>query len=239
VNVLAVVHGDSVPTGTFGEVVTGRGHALSTWMPALAPAPPHDAYDAVMIFGGAMHVDQEAHHPWLRQEERYVRGLLEWQVPVFGVCLGAQLVAKAAGAEIGPAREPEVGWCEVELTAEAPGDPVLGALPRRFTAFQWHFYGFDVPAGGRELARSPVGAQAFRLGDAAWGVQFHPEVTREIVAGWIEEAPDEAPPGLLAETNERMRAWEKLGRDLCGAFLDAVRGETAERPLPPPQRLSS
>lgn len=219
-NVLAVVHSDHGPAGTFADVVEERGHRLETWRPDLGPEPPPpDAYDAVMVFGGGMHVDQEAQHPWLPAEGDYLRALLERRVPVLGVCLGAQLLAKAAGAAVGPSAAPEIGWCTVEQTAD---DPVLGVLPGRFAAFQWHFYAFDVPAGGRELARSSVCPQAFRLGETAWGVQFHPEVTHAIVASWIEEAPDEAPSGLLVETGEKIDEWVRLGRDLCGAFLDAA-----------------
>jgi GMP synthase (glutamine-hydrolysing) len=220
VNVLAVVHSEEGPPGTFAVVAQGRGHRLETWHPDLeATPPPPDAHDAVMVFGGGMHVDQEADHPWLAAEDEYLRALLEREVPVLGVCLGAQLVAKAAGAAVGPAVRPEIGWCQVERTAD---DSVLGVLPARFPAFQWHFYAFEVPHGGRELARSDVCPQAFRLGETAWGVQFHPEVTREIVASWIDDAPDEAPSGLLAETDERIDEWTRLGGDLCGAFLDAA-----------------
>jgi GMP synthase (glutamine-hydrolysing) len=223
VNVLAVVHGSDVPAGSFGGVVIERGHRLETWVPAdAATPPPVDAYDAVMVFGGAMHVDEEAHHPWLREEEQYVRALLDRRVPLLGVCLGAQMVAKAAGARVGPAAEPEIGWCDVDRQAD---DPVLGVLPSRFPAFQWHFYAFDVPAGAAELARSRVCPQAFRLGERAWAVQFHPELTREIVARWVDEAPDEVPGGaeeLLAETEQRIDEWTRLGRGLCGAFLDAA-----------------
>jgi GMP synthase (glutamine-hydrolysing) len=220
VNVLAILHGENVPAGSFEDVVTQNGHRLDTWNPAADPSlPALDAHDAVIAFGGAMHVDQEAHHPWLREEEQYVRALLDRRVPLLGVCLGAQLVAKAAGAEVRPASEPEIGWCEVERTGD---DPVVGVLPARFPAFQWHYYAFDVPAAGHELARSSVCPQAFRLGETSWGVQFHPEVTREIVASWIAESSGDAPPELPAETDERVDQWVRLGRELCSAFLAAA-----------------
>src|SRR5262249_15600810 len=224
-NVLAVVHGPDVPAGSFGEVVAERGHRLETWVPAVNATPPSvDVHDAGMVFGGALHVDQEGGHPWRREEAEYVHALLDRGVPLFGVCLGAQIMAKVAGAPVGPAAEPEIGWIDVERTDD---DLVLSALPARFPAFQWHFYAFDVPAGAIELARSSVCPQAFRLGQAAWAVHFHPEVTREIVAGWIDEAPEGVQGGAeawLAEREQRREDWTRLGRGLCGAFLDAAAG---------------
>jgi GMP synthase-like glutamine amidotransferase len=178
-----------------------------------------------MLFGGAMHADEEAHHPWLREEHLFIERLLDLHVPLLGVCLGAQLVAKAAHAPVYPASEPEIGWAEVELTDDAADDPVFGGLPQRFEAFQWHYYAFDVPAGACELARSRVCPQAFRLGDAAWGVQFHPEVTPEIVSSWVEESPEELPGGVedfRAGTEARIEGWTELGRSLCGAFVMAA-----------------
>jgi GMP synthase-like glutamine amidotransferase len=233
-NVLAVVHGDDAPPGSFGDVVRERGHSLDAWAIDSKPRRPLTEHDAVMLFGGAMHADQEAHHPWLRDEDAFIRGLLERGTPLLGVCLGAQLVAKAAGARVAPATEPEIGWCEVERTGD---DPVLDVLPQRFPSFQWHYYAFEIPSGGRELARSPVCPQAFRLGEAAWGVQFHPEVTREIVARWVDESPDDAPAGLPAETDERIDEWVKLGRALCGAFLD--KAERPQNGLSAARRFSS
>ena len=223
-NVLAVVHGANCPAGSFADVVAERGHRLDIWSMAWGTPPPRpvDDYGAVLLFGGAMHADQEAHHPWLREEHLFIERLLDLRTPLLGVCLGAQLVAKAAGATVYPAGEPEIGWCEVELTDAAADDPVLAGVPRRFPAFQWHHYAFDLPAGSCELARSRTCPQAFRLGDAAWGVQFHPEVTGEIVASWIDEAPGEAPEGLAAESAQRIDGWISLGRSLCGAFVTAA-----------------
>src|SRR5581483_9151050 len=97
--------------------------------------------------------------------------------PVLGVCLGAQLIAKACGAPVHPSSEPEIGWHPFDLKPAAAADPLLGSLPRRFLAFQWHHYTYGVPAGAEELATSSVCTQAFRLGDTAWGIQFHAEVT--------------------------------------------------------------
>jgi GMP synthase (glutamine-hydrolysing) len=220
-DVLGVIHGDDCRSGTFGEVARERGHRLDEWSLAWgAPIPePLDSYGAVMVFGGAMHADQDEHHPWLREETLFLQRLLDLGLPTLGVCLGAQLLARAAHAPVMPAPEPEIGWLPVELTAEAAADPVLGGLPAELFAFQWHSYTYGLPAGAVELARSPVCTQAFRLGSRVWGIQFHAEITAEQIESWSAEEPGVPPPSMPAETARNLDAWQSLGRRLCGDFL--------------------
>ncbi len=225
--ILAVIHGDKVRPGIFRDAVEERGHALDEWSLAWGTPPPRpvDDYGAVLVFGGAMHADQDAHHPWLREENLFLQRLFHLGTPTLGVCLGAQLLAKAAHAPVGPAREPEIGWVRVELTEEAGDDPVFSRLPERFEAFEWHYYTYGVPAGATELARSEACTQAFRLGDAVWGVQFHPEVTEEQVRGWLADEDRETPvprEELAAQTAERIGEWNALGHGLCGAFVEVA-----------------
>jgi len=225
VDVLAVIHGASVRAGVFGDVVVERGHRLDEWSLAWGtPLPrPLDAYGAVLVFGGAMHADQDRHHPWLREENFFLERLLDLQTPVLGICLGAQLLAKAAHAPVHPASESEIGWYPLELTDDAADDPLLRRLPKSFDAFQWHYYTHRVPAGAVELARSQVCTQAFRLGESVWGVQFHPEVTLDQVQSWVDEEVDGVDgEALMAETRKRIDAWNALGRELCNAFVDAA-----------------
>ena len=223
-NVLAVIHGDEARSGVFADVTRGRGHSLEEWSLAwnVPPPRPMDEYGAVFVFGGAMHADQDDHHPWLRDENLLIQSLLNLHVPFLAVCLGAQLLAKAAGAGVGPAREPEIGWFPVELTAAAREDPLFGRLPARFQAFEWHYYTHGLPGGSVELGRSAICTQAFRLGRAAWGIQFHAEVTEKQIGGWIADSPDEIPGrarALTRETAERIAEWNGLGRTLCEGFL--------------------
>ena len=147
-----------------------------------------------MVFGGSQHPDQDDRFDWLAREEAFLQEVLAARVPVFGVCLGAQMLARAAGATVGPASAPEIGWHEVALTPAGRSDPVLGVLPPRATVFQWHHYTFGLADGATALAESPACLQSFRLdGLPAWGIQFHAEVTREMLHGWIEEDPDDLP----------------------------------------------
>lgn len=224
---LAVIHGEKVRAGIFADAIAERGDRLEEWSLAWGTPPPRplDDYGAVMVFGGAMHADQDEHHPWLREENFLLQRLLGLHTPVLGICLGAQLLAKAAHADVGPCSDPEIGWHEVELTEAAAEDPVLGQFPERFQAFHWHYYTHGLPAGATELARSPLCTQAFRLGERVWGIQFHAEVTEEQISSWIEEDAREVPQGgeaLLAETRKRIGQWNELGKRLCGAFLECA-----------------
>ena len=186
---LAVTHGANVGPGVFRDAIEEDGHSLDEWsmLDGAAPADA-DGYAGVIVFGGSMHVDQEQQHPWLREEDAFLRGLLEREVPTLGVCLGAQLLVQAIDGPVFRAPEPEKGWMDVELTEAARGDPVFGSLPRRFVAFDWHEYTWALPdrAGVVELGRSKRYPQAYRIGDAAWGIQFHAEVDRPIVRSWLD-----------------------------------------------------
>jgi GMP synthase (glutamine-hydrolysing) len=225
-NVLSVVHGHEARTELLAPVVVEAGHRLDEWSFSWNTAPPRplDSYDAVLVLGGAMHADQDAWHPWLRDEAIWLQGLLARGTPALGICLGVQLLARAAGSWVGPLPEPEIGWIDVELTEAGAADPVLGALPARFPAFQWHHYTYGLPHGAVELARSEACTQAFRLGEACWGVQFHPEVTEPQLQGWFADPADPPPDpvALRAETRAKIGEWNALGRALCRAFLGAA-----------------
>lgn len=224
--VLSVTHGPTVPGGVFDEAVEAAGHELERWQVPTEglPAPAED-WDAVMVFGGSQHPDQDDRFHWLAHEERFLQDVLSAGVPVFGVCLGSQMLARAAGATVGPAREPEIGWLDVSLTPAGRDDPVLGVLPETATVFQWHHYTFALPPGASALAESDVCLQAFRLRALpAWGIQFHAEVTASMVNAWIAEDPGEAElpmPGaaLREESARRMRRSNEQGRALADAFL--------------------
>jgi GMP synthase (glutamine-hydrolysing) len=223
--VLSVTHGPSVPGGVFEEVVEASSHELQRWVVPDSPAPGSAGdFDAVMAFGGSMHPDEDERFGWLESEEGFLRDVLADGIPVVGVCLGAQMLARAAGSWIGPAREEEIGWLEVELAPAGRDDPVLGVLPPRFEAFQWHRYTFGIPAGGIELATSDVCTQAFRVGHA-WGLQFHAEVTLPMIRAWAVEDAHELPfttDELLAATMPRITEWNEHGRRLAAAFLEAA-----------------
>jgi len=223
--VLSIVH-EAGPTGgggIFERAVPERGDRLDRWVAADGEAPPGTPsdWDAVMVFGGAMHPDQDGEHPWLAGEAGFIETALADGVPLLGVCLGAQLIARAAGASVGPSGSPEVGWFEVARD-DGCDDPVVGVLPDRFRAFQWHYYTFDLPPGAALLAASDAARQAYRLGDRVWGIQFHAEVDRRMLDHWLREGREELPKPveeLRAETDRYLPTWNEQGKTLCEAFL--------------------
>ena len=253
--VLGVRHPGGGTCGLLAERCAAGGHELDEWIPGAGKAMPAPlaAYEAVAVFGGGMNVRDAERLPWMRAEVELLRDTLQAGVPVLGVCLGAQLLAFAAGAEIRRSPSPEIGWFDVARTEEGAADPLLGRLPARFLAYEWHSYAFALPAGAVELARSAACSQAFRLGATTWGVQFHPEVVPEIVEEWAldyRSDPDAIamgfdPPAHIAEAAERLPAWMDIGRELFEAFLATAAsaappaeaaGAARSAPVPPPRR---
>ena len=226
--VLSIDHGSSVRGGVFDEVATAAGHELERWsVPEGGTPDPARSYDAVMVFGGSMHPDEHERFAWLEREEEFLQEVIADEVPVFAVCLGAQMLARAAGAKVGRASAPEIGWLDIDLTAAGATDPVLGALPQRATVFQWHHYTFEIPAAGQELARSAICTQAFRLAQPAWGIQFHPEVTLPMLTAWSSEGADELPMAadeLRRQSETRIDRSTDQGRALATAFLREASG---------------
>jgi GMP synthase-like glutamine amidotransferase len=219
--VLALVHGAGERSETFGDVVREHGHELLEWDLPERGRPSVDA-DAVMLFGGAPNVGEEDRYPWLDDEYELLRAWVDAGTPVLGVCLGAQTLAHTAGGRVAATPEAQVGFREVALTAEGKRDPVLGVLPETFTALFSNSYAFDVPPGAVAVATSPGRTQAFRLGERAWGLQFHPEVRREQVLhwwgrrSWLPKPLEE----LERELDENLAGIQRDGRAICAAFLE-------------------
>jgi GMP synthase (glutamine-hydrolysing) len=229
VQILSLIHGDKAHEGVFGDAVRTAGHEIHQASFALdrPPARPVTEYDALMVFGGSMNTHEEGAHPWLRDEKAEIARALDAELPVFGVCLGSQLLSEVSGGSVERSEVSEIGWYDVELTPEAGADPVFGRLPTTFPTYQWHSYCSTLPPGGVELARNDVCLQGYRVGDRTWGIQFHAEVTRENAEYWISRYDTDPaavengfdPEAQRLELARRIESWNGIGRALAGAFV--------------------
>jgi len=226
VRVLSVDHGPLVRAELFGDVIAAEGHELVEWEIGAAPQPA-GPFDAWIVLGGHQNVGEEDAYPWLHEEYALLRDLVETATPLFAICLGAQTLAHAFGGNVRKLPRQQAGFTEVRLTDEGANDPVLGVLPSRFEALVGNGYAFELPGGAVELAASEIQPQAFRLGERAWAVQFHPEARTSNVTRWFEvdERVGTLPlplPELERELEAKIGGWHQLGRTLCLAFLAAA-----------------
>ena len=162
--------------------------------------------------GGPMNVYEERKYPFLREEKEFLRAAVEADVPVLGICLGAQLIACACGAAVTKAAAKEIGWSEVALTDAGKKNPLFGGLPPRLAVFQWHEDMFDVPEGGELLASSPeCPNQAFQYRRAA-GFQFHVEITPRLIQDWFPNPAERGP--LLEGFQSRQGPFEEQAQKM-------------------------
>ena len=172
-----------------------------------SPLPAPEDISGVVAFGGSMNVDETERYPYLAEERRFVRSCVDRGMPVLGICLGAQLLARALDAPVTKAPVKEIGFTQIHPTAAGTQDPLLSCFANGDHVFHWHEDTFELPSGGELLATGEeIPMQAFRVGDSAWGLQFHLEIDAQVL--------------------EAMLAGEDLGDD-----ADLLRAQ-AERELP-------
>jgi GMP synthase (glutamine-hydrolysing) len=155
------------------------------------PLPPTVDADALVVFGGEQAATDDHTHPYLPDLARLMAGYTAMDRPVLGICLGSQVLARAFGAENHLGTAPEFGWVDVSLTEAGRSDPVLSQVSGTFPIFQWHSDTFTLPPGAVHLASSRTAAnQAFRIGRATYGTQFHFEASRSVVRDWSATFPE-------------------------------------------------
>jgi GMP synthase (glutamine-hydrolysing) len=172
-------------------------------------------------------------HPFLLPERDFLTSALAAGLPVLGICLGGQLLARALGARVEKAEAPETGFFPVHPTPEAAGDPLFSCFRDGDRMFQWHEDTFELPAGATPLlVGDGVTRQTFRAGDRAWGVQFHPEVTPQLLEAWLDATAEEelaerwgrTRTELLAQAERHLPSQQRRARDLFGRFASIVAG---------------
>jgi len=186
------MHVESEGPGVFGELLQAAGAEVRVARLHLGDSLPEPReLDAALSLGGPMNVYEEERHPFLRDETRFLQTAAAHNLPVLGICLGAQMIAKAAGAVVTKNHVEEVGWGTVRLTGEGLVDRLFFGLPPVLPVFQWHGDTFGIPEGGALLATGDdCRNQAVRFG-RSYGLQFHLEADRPLLASWFAGAPAE------------------------------------------------
>lgn len=220
-------HGADIPAGYLGDVLGEAGVPVATAaVDAGAPLPEHLDWSGVVSLGGVMGAYQEAAYPFLAGEKRFLRRAADAGLPVLGICLGCQLLADALGGRAFKADEVEMGLLSLELTAAGREDEVIAEMDG--PVLVWHEDTWEAPPDAVVLADSDRHPQAFRL-NSALGMQPHPEVSPQILAGWLEIAPAHhfeqsgmTPAELagLVQSHEA-ESRERAGR-MFGAWVDGL-----------------
>jgi GMP synthase (glutamine-hydrolysing) len=193
--------------------------------------PSIDGYEALIVLGGPMNCDQTEMHPNLITEIEIIREAVSRDISVLGICLGAQLLAKALGGAVSRNATREIGWYDVDLTTAGVSDPVLSTFARTQQVFQWHEDGIILPPGSVHLATSSgSNVQAFRHGEHAYGLQFHLEMNRSLIERWLtvpanqqtllEEQGRVAPDIIRSQSLELIADLEALSRETFMRWVD-------------------
>ena len=212
--IAVIIHKETTSPGKVGERLTSMGYGLDIRAPIFGDALPEDLenYAGVVMFGGPMSVNDD--EPYLVKEGQWLQRVLDADMPYLGVCLGAQMLAKVLGAQVDthPTEAEEIGYYPVAATAAGKA-----VFPDELMVYQWHSQGFDLPEGAVLLVKGQdFPNQAFRWGDRAYGLQFHPEMTEGMIDFWTEQGAD-----LLGGPNTQSREQQLESHQHHWAEVDA------------------
>ena len=227
--ILFIKHVDIEGPETLGAFFEKKGFALSEVDLYHGHRLPSDlkGVDAVVSLGGPMNVYEEDKYPFLKDEDIFLKKVLKEHVPFLGICLGSQLLAKAAGGKVVRSPQAEIGWFDITLRQQGLTDPLFAGLDPVMEVYQWHGDMCVVPPGGVHLAfsdRCPV--QAFRVGTKAYGLQFHAEITDKSIDEWSRDyAPAKQPQrqAMLKHYQDIKKDFIRRGEVLCANFLKIVK----------------
>jgi len=212
--IMVFQHVAAEPLGTLDRLIRRRGHRVKFVNFEREPhaRPKIDRYRGLIVLGGPMNVEDRHARTHLQTEIEVIGAALAAGKPVLGICLGAQLLAHALGAQVRRHDVSEIGWYDLHLTDAGRSDPVLAAIGARAPVFQWHGYTFDLPPGAAHLASTlTCSHQAFRHGSNAYGFQFHLEMDQPLIERWLN---------LPAYRDDLVAAG--LGRDAAAIHADTV-----------------
>ncbi|WP_210330276.1 type 1 glutamine amidotransferase [Aliikangiella sp. G2MR2-5] len=223
------------PLGTLDPLIRSHKHRIRYINFGRDPhaQPDIQGYDALIILGGPMNIGDEAEFPHLNVEKAVILDAISKDIPILGICLGAQLIASALGASVRPAQEKEIGWYQMRLTDKGKSDPVFDAFQSAEDVFQWHGYTFDLPEGAELLVEgNQIKNQAFRYNDKVYGFQFHLEASMPLIKRWLNLPAHQAELGLDNAPEKIASIWRQtqneisrslaLSEEVFGAFLSKL-----------------
>jgi GMP synthase (glutamine-hydrolysing) len=231
--ILVVQNSRTAPIGLLGDYLAEFGADLVTITPPEGEPLPSGAsgFHGAVVLGGPQSAADDGTSPYIPRLLDLMRGFADADRPILGICLGAQLLARAYGERVYKHSLMERGFKQVELTPAGADDPVMGSLGPVRHIMQWHYDTFDLPKDAVLLATGPDCAnQAFRLGDSQYGLQFHPEVNPEIVRDWVSRAEGVTPDEVVAigremeaQIDRHLPEAASFARDLARNWLELVR----------------
>jgi GMP synthase-like glutamine amidotransferase len=207
--------------GRLGEAIERSGLPsvrARAWVDDVGELSASD-YAAIVVMGGEMHARDDEGFPYLAREVELLQDAVANDVPVLGICLGGQLLARSLGADVRPAGALEGGWLPIWPVNGVVDDPVLGHLREPTGVFSWHVDIFDLPDGATQLATGDVTEQqAFRY-RRAWGLQFHPEVDGDLFERWLDAHPALE---MTDQEKDRLRREVRAGSTVSAAFIERL-----------------
>lgn len=220
--------------GIFLELLREQSLPVETVKLFEGDRPPEDLsrFSGLLVMGGPMSVNDEADYPWLKTEDRLLKEALALDFPTLGICLGSQLIAKAAGGTVRQGPRKEIGWYPVRLTAAARCDRLFRESPETIEVFQWHGEYFDTPPGAVSLASSELySCQAFSIGQNVYGLLFHLEVTGQMVKKWMGTFKEELdsvkeyirPEAIFERLPQRIDELNRQARTVFARFCESLR----------------
>lgn len=229
-NILIIKHIDIEGPGLIEEFLKNNKIRYNIFCPKNnVEFPSIEKFTHIIILGGPMNVYEEDKYPFLRKEDIFIKESIQKGSSILGICLGAQLIAKALGAKVFKAPLKEIGWYKVSLTEEGLKDPLFSSFPVEFNVFQWHGDTFEIPYRSKLIATSSIVTnQAFRYGKNVYGLQFHLEVTEQMIDEWIKAYEDEfnenetitfTKSQIINDTKKNITDFTRLGMKFLRNFL--------------------